>query len=99
MEDKWCILNNEEVRPWLSKYFNEKNDNPCNWNFNSYNSYYFLNEKGVWFEHCVPTGYTVITLEQFKKDILKIEDEIEEPLAKDEDYSYLIPIMKELNII
>lgn len=38
-----------------------------------------------------------ITFEQFQKYVLGIE--MDEPVVKDEDYSYLIPIMKELNII
>lgn len=48
-------------------------------------------------EKYIDESYTVITFEQFQKHVLGIE--IEEPVVKDEDYSYLIPIMKELNII
>ena len=103
LPDKWCIKNYLEVGEWFNKQMGEK----ClsyEANFEEYLHSYnemdgsIVNKTGDYkrfsYFRAVPLGefdknFTEITLEQFRKYVVNIPQE---------DYSYLIPIFKNLHI-
>lgn len=94
---KWYIEITEENKATVNEWKIKQEFNEDLFTINCL--YNFVSENGAGKE-TTPDDYDrkEITFEQFKKYVLKIEDEIEEPTTKDEDYSYLIPIMQQFKI-
>lgn len=98
--EKWCIkATNDEEAKVIAKYASnlcEKIGNDL-WSFQDAYDYYLIFENGEYKDgfKTIPPGTEDITYKDFKTYVLN-EPEIVEIDTTPVDYSYLIPLLKEL---
>ncbi len=99
---KWCIKVTKEILPIVGKWFNENRQN----NYNNYDNIVFIGTyysypklKDNYHRHFkIQDGYTELTFEQFKEQILKEPKVLNDILDKilDKQYEYIDTLRKEV---
>ena len=99
---KWCIKVTEENLPIVGKWFNEYNqnltDNFIDDDFIGYYLHYPIRNNKSHSSAGVEDGYTELTFEQFKEQILKEPKVLNDILDKilDKQYEYIDTLRKEV---
>ena len=96
---KWCIKVTEENLPIVGKWFDENSQNIHIFNHKTYIGMYLhypILKNGLHSNNCVKDGYTELTFEQFKEQILKEPNVLQEILDKIEAKSYYFLDTKDL---
>ena len=88
LPEKWCVKNTNLC---LFNKIDKIGIDTC-YIGNSEDQYYYIVNDVIEYSYDVPKDYTEIPFEDFERYVLNKEDNITE------DMSYLIPILKQLNI-
>lgn len=103
LPEKWCIQwKNKDNYKVINGYLNTIKNNNWHYDIDSVHSGAIVDcnnnyHNGRSIKEMIPRGYTLISFDQFREYVLmeKMPDSDLEPL---EDYNYLIPLFKKLNI-
>lgn len=88
--EKWCVKTEEATREIVERFLHANGYIAKLHNEDYYCHFPFIGKSGSCYYN-IQQGYTEITFEQFEKYILNKKTSVE-------DYNYLIPILKKLNI-
>lgn len=101
LPEKWCIkAKTIEEAELIAEYANPLNKlyDGCEWKPEDSLEYYLHINSGKYRKGhiTIDSAYEKITFDQFKEHVLNIKEE--EPIKKEEDYSYLIKLLEEYKL-